>query len=348
MAATEPAQRFTPQEIVGNLDSQFEKARESGDLSFFPSTVYKHTDVGVEFEITLCPALQQKPVELSNGVAQRESHPSIPDAVPSYDGLPKKDPFSPPYVKGLFLGHLTQEEDTEEEFVALLNKYSVVPDHFLLVTKEFSPQATPLTPDQLSKSYQLLQAANRAGKRLLSFFNCGVLSGASQPHKHVQFLPLKDDAPIERLAKRARLEQPDKPFALNVPWATFVLRLPSSTRDAPPSEVSQILGSSFMTLLDLVINNIRRQPDYPPGKPSFNVLLTLEHLHLIPRRQEAHRLRATGEELPVNSLGFCGMLLVKSEVELEAVKNEGVGRILSAVACEEIEEIQCSRIESNL
>jgi len=103
-----------------------------------------------------------------------------------------------------------------------------------------------------------------------------------------------------------------------------------------------------MTLLDLVIDNIRRQPDHPPGKPSFNVLLTLEHLHLIPRRQEAHRLEATGEELPVNALGFAGMLLVKSEVELEAVKSEGVRKILSAVACEEVEEVQCSRTESNL
>lgn len=103
-----------------------------------------------------------------------------------------------------------------------------------------------------------------------------------------------------------------------------------------------------MTLLDLVINNIRRQPDYPPGKPSFNVLLTLEHLHLIPRRQEKHRLEATSEELPVNALGFAGMLLVKSMVELEAVKSEGAGKILHAVACDEVEEIQCSRIESGL
>ena len=53
-------------------------------------------------------------------MAQEESHPLIPNAVASNDGLPKKDPFSPPYVEGLFLGHLIQEEDTEEEFVALV------------------------------------------------------------------------------------------------------------------------------------------------------------------------------------------------------------------------------------
>ena len=48
MTPTEPVKRFTPQEIVAKLGPQFERARESGDLLFFPSTVHKHTDVGVD------------------------------------------------------------------------------------------------------------------------------------------------------------------------------------------------------------------------------------------------------------------------------------------------------------
>lgn len=53
MAATEPVQRFTPQEIITKLGSQFEKARESGDLLFFPSTVHKHTDAGIDVRFLL-------------------------------------------------------------------------------------------------------------------------------------------------------------------------------------------------------------------------------------------------------------------------------------------------------
>lgn len=53
VTTTGPVKRFTPQEIVGKVDSQFEKARESGDLLFFPSTVHKHTDVGVDVSSTL-------------------------------------------------------------------------------------------------------------------------------------------------------------------------------------------------------------------------------------------------------------------------------------------------------
>lgn len=55
MVMTTPGsvRRLTPQEILGKLDSQFEKARESGDLSFFPSTVHKHTDIGVDVTSSL-------------------------------------------------------------------------------------------------------------------------------------------------------------------------------------------------------------------------------------------------------------------------------------------------------
>lgn len=48
MATTEPVKRLTPQEVIAKLDPQFEKACESGDLLFFPSTVHKHTDAGID------------------------------------------------------------------------------------------------------------------------------------------------------------------------------------------------------------------------------------------------------------------------------------------------------------
>ena len=68
--------------------------------------------------------------------------------------------------------------------------------------------------------------------------------------------------------------------------------------------------------------------------------MTLEHMHVIPRRFETHTLRETGEKLSVNALGFAGMLLVKSEEELEAVKNEGWVTILKSVGLRSVHDIQ--------
>lgn len=95
-----------------------------------------------------------------------------------------------------------------------------------------------------------------------------------------------------------------------------------------------------MSLLDLAISTVRHAPDYPAGPPSYNVLLTRAHLYIVPRARETHVLSETGEQLSVNALGFAGMLLVKSERELEAVKKEGVLRILESVTLKSVHEQQ--------
>ena len=38
----------TPEQIVAKLPESFDKARESGDVLFFESTVQKHEEYGVE------------------------------------------------------------------------------------------------------------------------------------------------------------------------------------------------------------------------------------------------------------------------------------------------------------
>lgn len=97
-----------------------------------------------------------------------------------------------------------------------------------------------------------------------------------------------------------------------------------------------------MTLLDLVISTVRHDPTQPTGAPSYNTILTLEHMHLIPRGREEHVLAETGDRLSINALGFAGMLLVKSEGELEVVKREGVGKILRGVGLESVTDAQIS------
>ena len=66
-------------------------------------------------------------------------------------------------------------------------------------------------------------------------------------------------------------------------------------------------------------------------------------MHLIPRKEENYILGETGENLSVNALGFAGMLLVKSENELEAVKKENVGKILRGVGLESVHELQVNQ-----
>lgn len=124
----------------------------------------------------------------------------------------------------------------------LLNKFALIPQHFLLVTRgelmiitkcsahadpdcsprsrvktpsssrllfrsheEFEPQTMPPTPATLSASFQILSSLpNSRPENLLCFFNCGPESGASQAHCHLQFVDLKDGGGVltERLLDR--------------------------------------------------------------------------------------------------------------------------------------------------
>ncbi|KZT10673.1 HIT-like protein [Laetiporus sulphureus 93-53] len=325
-------------EIINTLPDSFQRALEAGDVLFFPSTVHRYVEHNVEFEIRLCPALQKKP-----------QLPML-DFSTAVEVQPKKsDPFAPPYVPNLYLGELRDEQE-DAEYVILFNKYSIVPHHFLMVTKEYQPQTKPLLPPDLVQVYMLLLAAQRAGRRFFAFYNCGDLSGASQPHKHVQLLPLEDDGPpIERLARATKIDYPDRPFALeSLPYANHVRRLPPSLAMGTYDVLERTLADAFLSLLDLTVATVRHDPEYPSGTPSYNFVLTLEHMHVIPRKKENHVLSETGEPLSVNALGFAGCLLVKSERELEAVKGEGVGKILRGVGLESVHDILASEHPDDL
>jgi len=330
-------------DIITQIPGSFDKALSEGDLFFFSSTVSKHEELNIEYEIRLCPALQKKPTlptpHFDPNVKSQEELP-----VQSYNGG-RPDPFSPPYVPNLYIGDLSAVENGVE-YPILLNKYSVIPHHFLMVTKEFQSQTSLLKPPELAQIYMLLNAGRQANRPFVAFYNCGDNSGASQPHKHVQFIPIEgnDGPPIERLAKSVQLERPDKPFSLtSLPYANHVFRFTSPTSPTSStsrSDVEAALANIFISLLDLTISTIRHDPEYPRGSLSYNVIMTLEHMHVIPRKHETHTLHNTGEKLSVNALGFAGMLLVKSEEELEAVKQEGWSSILKSVGLKSVHDIQ--------
>ncbi|KAF8575102.1 HIT-like protein [Ramaria rubella] len=308
-------------QIISSLQPAFEKALASGDVLFFPSTIHSHSDSGVQFELRLCPALQQKPKLSAEGTSARY------------------DPFAPPYIPKLLVGELTTDE---EEYVVLLNKYSIVPNHFLLVSKDFQSQSSPLLPPDLLQAYLLLNEARRSGQTYVGFFNCGDLSGASQHHKHLQFIPVDEGGPpVEKLAKSQVVEVPTEPFSIGaLPYTNYVFRLPPSLSSFSPKSIMNTLSQAFLQLLDLVIMAVRLNPSHPSGPPSYNVIMTLEHLHVIPRSKEKCILGKTGECVSVNALGYAGMLLVKTSAEMEAVKEEGLGKILSEVGLLKLQEVQ--------
>jgi ATP adenylyltransferase len=140
-----------------------------------------HTN-GVPFQLRYCPALSKKP-RGSSSIAQPTSKPN-PFLNPSKDLLVAQIPRGTPSHN------------------IVINKFPVIPHHFILTTIDFKPQTSLLEEQDLGATYSCLSEweagtgvdTNSRRPRLFAFFNSGEHSGASQPHRHIQFLPVEDMA----------------------------------------------------------------------------------------------------------------------------------------------------------
>ncbi|KAM0755735.1 HIT-like protein [Meredithblackwellia eburnea MCA 4105] len=248
------------------------------------------------------------------------------------------DPFAPPYVEDLFVAEGTLKEsdaDGGEQFVVLLNKFCVTPRHFLLVTKDFVPQTSPLTPLELHAAFSILKQLGTREKHL-AFFNCGSKSGASQPHKHIQFIPLSNGvAPFDAFIAAHKPEKSNSPFQMPLPYANFTCML-TPPPNSSISDLAGYLGGNWLALFDLMIDHLRRltmESDGPPlrlSALSYNVIITESYIHLVPRFKESFTLEG-GEEVSINSLGFAGMVLTKTQFALESLKKTSVLATLKEV-----------------
>jgi ATP adenylyltransferase len=359
-------------EIIKRLTPSYERALASGALNFYESIIHIHKEFGVDFEIRLCPALLAKPM----GPPLHFQHALASE--PGGGDLPaRRDPFTRPYPEpDLHIGDI-KDPSGESQYAVLLNKFCVVSNHFILTTIGFESQVTPLLPSDLLQVYRILQASRRANQPFFAFYNCGEHSGASQGHKHIQFLPVDDPRgpPVEILAKNQQLETEARAFSISVlPYAHYIHRLPTSLQSpsSSDSDIKEALTQAFINLLDLAVTTLRHDDNKDTdqqagGPPSYNVLMTLEHLHIIPRLREKFTFgtpdggkteeekevekdkterekqvdeniaEVKGEKLSVNSLGFAGMLLVKSDKELGDVKKIGVMTILQGVAAKKVD-----------
>jgi ATP adenylyltransferase len=122
-----------------------------------------------QFQLRFCPTLAQKPKSSTSASGKRAI-----------------DPFQKP-PEALFIADL----GSPPSHFLLLNKFAIVPEHFILATKEYKEQTHLLEQDDLGAAFACLKAWAAGGKELFGFFNSGEHSGASQPHRHIQFLPVE-------------------------------------------------------------------------------------------------------------------------------------------------------------
>ncbi|KAJ2542992.1 bifunctional AP-4-A phosphorylase/ADP sulfurylase, partial [Coemansia sp. RSA 1933] len=241
---------------------RYAKAVAQGALLFSESTVHLKKEKGVQFEIRYVPALAKKP-----------------NAKPK-ESLESKGFVNPflPHDERLFVASLGTSHNL------LMNKYCVVPYHLLITTVGFEQQGDLLTESDFNA---VLDVCNNMSRQHIVFYNSGEESGASQPHKHLQLLPMPEYIGMPPLLSLWRSEKP-------LPGAVY------TSASLPFSNFGVLLGNAPYTpsmLLGAYSSALKALTDIHGQTASYNMLLVADALVLFPRQH--NKWHGVG----VNSLG---------------------------------------------
>jgi ATP adenylyltransferase len=249
----------------------------------------------------------------AQGQGQEFESARVPN--PSRPNPPRPNPFLP-YDPRLFVA------DASPTHVCLLNKFPVVEHHLLIVTRAFEPQASPLGERDFEAWWSCLRQYPSLG-----FYNGGEAAGASQPHKHLQLIPLPlapwgPAVPIEPLLAPHSSGDDHARLHGGLPFTHAFRRFTGAdTLDSRDRSTSGRLQAIYRELLDAC----HLQPDPRNCLPAYNLLLTRQWMLLVPRIAECCG------SISVNGLGLAGALLVRDAAERERLKSLRPMNVLRAV-----------------
>ncbi|KAI8215841.1 Diadenosine 5',5'''-P1,P4-tetraphosphate phosphorylase 2 [Colletotrichum sp. SAR 10_86] len=314
-----------PANLPELVKTAFNKARANGDLNYYATQVAVLTansipvslpqmaitlsraapDTDMQFQLRFSPALANKPT-----------------APRSQTDQPRKpfDPFENPENGPLFIAAIPSSGHN-----LVLNKFAIVPEHFILATKDYKLQTHLLEPNDLAATYACIEAYRQHGdNELYAFFNSGQHSGASQPHRHIQLLPvaqMKDGLP-EGSRWDVLAKQLVQPQLMGIPFTTFGEKIHGGMT---PNELHAVYVSLFRSAVDAVEAHVGKLDDSGNGEAriSYNLAMTSNSLVVMPRLAEGHTIEENGRsvgKLSLNGTVLAGTALVKSEAEWSALK----------------------------
>ncbi|KAI1826246.1 HIT-like domain-containing protein [Xylaria intraflava] len=307
---------IAPSNLPILVKEAFVKARASGDLIYYPTEVAILAMGSFAFQLRFSPSLAQKP---------KPPKPVEPHARPFN---PFENPSAPLLVAQLPPSHRL-----------VLNKFAVVPEHFILATRDFKPQTHLLEADDIDAAYACVQAYRSANKELFVFFNSGEHSGASQPHRHLQLLPvecMKDGLEsVEHGSDWAVLaDRVVRGQEKTLPFTVF-----SSPINAEMSAEAKHLAYLLLykrAVLAATANNVEAASE-GEAQICYNFAMTSESMILCPRTAEGTRIKdGDGKEvgsISLNGTVLAGTALVKNKVEWDALRtnNKALSDVLAGI-----------------
>jgi len=299
-----PKLMLIPGTLATALDGAARRALAAGAMEPIETEEEQVEDGGVRFLVRRVSSLARKRLDQRRRAARVASGRTT-------------NPFLP-YEADLFVA------DVSDTHVALLNKFNVIDRHLLLVTRRFVNQEAPLDRADFAAL-----AACMAEFAALGFYNGGPVAGASQPHKHLQMVPL----PLEREGRGLPVEAAfdivrGRPGVLSVPGLPFrhaFAWLEASAGEGPLAAADRLEPIHRALLAAVGVSPLAAGGEVRQSGP-YNLLVTSRWMLAVPRIQEHF------DGVSINALGFAGSLFVQDDAQRAALLQAGPMAALCAVA----------------
>jgi ATP adenylyltransferase len=235
----------------------------------------------------------------------------------------RPNPFAPPDAE-LVVGDLTATH------FGVLNRYPVVDHHLLVVTREFADQEWLLDRSDFDAAVACMRELDG-----LVFYNGGRVAGASQPHRHLQLVPLPLGGGAWGVPMEALFDQWSSGGGttrlLRLPFRNAFAVLEPSLCEEPTAadRLLEMYGAMLdaCALRDESANDGGRAANEPERQRGpYNLLVTRRWMLLVPRSKEHFGT------ISVNALGFAGSLFVRDDAEMRALREAGPMNVLKSVA----------------
>ncbi|KAI5912855.1 phosphorylase [Thauera sp. 2A1] len=281
------------------VDARSAQARASGALQPVQAEQTEMEDAGIGFTVRWVSSLAVKD--------------AAKVAIPGGPRDPNFNPFLNPDPE-LTVGLLG------DAHVVILNKFPLSDRHLVLARRAFEEQLVPLARSDFAALATIMAEAGGLG-----LYNGGTAAGASQRHKHVQWLPeAEGNASLQLFGAGLPAGLPEQGVARHpaLPMKHVFIRVRCG-RGVGVDEAADSLFAGYRCACD----ELGLFPGADGLLPPCNLLAGDGWLMMIPRSQECF------EGISISAICYGGTLYTRQREQIESIRRVGPLQALAAVGC---------------
>eukprot|EP01084_Bolivina_argentea_P069282 126092_1 len=280
-------------------------ALKNGFLQTYQPKPQEMIEHNIKYYICLAENLANKPVM-----------PKNKDTINKKKNKKPFDPFAGPFKKGALVCDINKEKT----YKLILNKFPVLPYHSLIISTQFIKQTNQLNAIEFNVMSNVfnsmsmyLENKQHNSSNLLVFLNSGILSGATQMHRHLHLITVEN-----------------KDFLLNTIFNSVQQKSESVTKYDKYKFLhgiitwnhafdGSVLYDYYKTLISWIKDKIKVDDTF-----SYNLLISKNLMMIIPRKCGSFKQNDIDVTFAINALPFAGLVFCNSVQQMNLLQKVGI------------------------